>query len=183
MVIKDRRDGYGIVSRLIHWSMAAAVVGLFALGWWMVQLDYYSAYYHSAPDLHRSAGIAFFIVLLVRIVWRLMNVKPTAAELTPIERASANIVHFSFYPLLLALMLSGYFISTPDGKPIDVFGLFSVPSLIQQKGLSDSAGLAHRVLAYVVMAFAAVHTIAALKHYFAGDRAVLQRMWSGPKGP
>ena len=183
MVIKDTSDGYGLVSRLFHWLMALAIFGLFGLGWWMVGLDYYSAYYHSAPDLHRSAGILLLIALAARIVWRSINVKPQDDELTRLERRASRLVHLGFYPLLLALMLSGYFISTPDGRAIDVFGLFSVPSIVQQKGLADTAGLVHRVLAYVVMAVAAVHTIAALKHHFVEKSSILTRMWSGPPAP
>ncbi|MEQ1672927.1 MAG: cytochrome b/b6 domain-containing protein, partial [Hyphomicrobium sp.] len=83
MHIKDTPAGYGLVSRLFHWLMALAIFGLFALGWWMVGLDYYSVYYHSAPDLHRSAGILLLIALLGRMAWRLINVKPDDAELTP----------------------------------------------------------------------------------------------------
>jgi cytochrome b561 len=180
MLVKDTPAGYGIVSRLFHWLMAIAIVSLFGLGWWMVQLDYYSPYYVSAPNFHRGAGIIVFIALLARIVWRAMNVKPNDAELTPLERRASRLVHFAFYPLLIALSISGYLISTPDGRGIDVFGLFSVPSIIQQKGLEDTAGWAHWWLAYIVMALAAIHTAAALKHHFLDKGSSLTRMWSGP---
>lgn len=180
MPIKDTPTGYGLVSRLFHWLMAAAIFALFALGWWMVGLDYYSPYYNSAPDLHRSAGILLLVALLARIGWRFVNVKPDDAELTPLERKGSHFVHVAFYPLLLALILSGYLISTSDGRAIDVFGLFSVPSIVQQKGLEDVAGLVHRVLAYTVIAVAAGHTIGALKHHFADGNTILTRMWSGP---
>lgn len=181
MHIKDTPDGYGLVSRLFHWLMALAIVALFVLGWWMVGLDYYSPYYNSAPNLHRGAGILLLVALIARIVWRFLNIKPDDSELTPIERKASYLVHIGFYPLLLALMLSGYFISTPDGRPIDVFGLFSVPSIIQQKGLEDIAGLSHRVLAYVTMVLAAVHSIAAFKHHYKDKSSILTRMWSGPR--
>jgi cytochrome b561 len=180
MPIKDTTAGYGLISRLFHWLMALVIVALFALGWWMVGLDYYSPYYHRAPDLHRSAGILLLIALVARIAWRLANVKPGDAELSPLERKAAHAAHLAFYPLLLAVSISGYFISTPDGRPIDVFGLFSLPSIVQQKGLADMAGLTHRVVAYVVMALAGIHAIAALKHHYIDKSSILTRMWSGP---
>jgi cytochrome b561 len=183
MLLKDTVEGYGLVSRLFHWLMALVFFALFVLGWWMVGLDYYSPYYHSAPDLHRSAGILLLIALLFRIIWRTINIKPADPELSPLERRAAHAVHLAFYPLLLLLMISGYFISTPDGRPIDVFGLFKVPSLVQEKGLSDTAGLAHRWLAYAALALAGLHTVAALKHHFADRNKVLTRMWSGPQKP
>lgn len=180
MQIKDTSTGYGVVSRWLHWLMAVAIVAMFALGWWMVELDYYSPYYITAPNIHRSVGILLLIALAFRFVWRISNVQPDDNELTPFESKASHIVHWGFYPLLLALMISGYLISTPDGRPIDVFGLFSVPSLVQQKGLEDAAGFVHWVLAYIVIAVAAVHAAASLKHHFKDRSSILIRMWSGP---
>lgn len=180
MLVRDTLEGYGIVSRLFHWLMAVAIVGLFGLGWWMVSLDYYSPYYTSAPDLHRGAGMLVLFALVLRFVWRLSNVKPDDSKMAPRERMAAHLVHWGFYPLLLALMVSGYLISTPDGRPIDVFGWFSVPSLIQSKGLEDAAGVVHEWLSYVTIVLAALHTAAALKHHVVDKTSILQRMWSGP---
>jgi cytochrome b561 len=180
MLIKDTTAGYGIVTRVLHWAMAVAIFGMFALGLWMVNLDYYSPYYNSAPDLHRSVGIILLIALVLRFVWRLMNPKPDDSELSPVERKASHVVHWGFYPLLLALMVSGYLISTPDGRPIDVFGLFSVPSIVQSKGLEDTAGLVHEVLAYVTVAVALLHSAGALKHHIIDRSNILTRMWSGP---
>lgn len=179
-MIKDTSAGYGAVSRWLHWLMAIAIFAMFALGWWMVELTYYSPYYTSAPNLHRSVGIVLTAVLVLRFFWRIANVKPDDAELSPFERRASHWVHWGFYALLLALMISGYLISTPDGRPIEVFGLFNVPSLIQQKGLADTAGWIHWGLAYFVIALAIIHSAAALKHHFADHSSILTRMWSGP---
>jgi cytochrome b561 len=180
MVIKDTETGYGIVSRLFHWIMAIAIVALFVLGLWMVGLDYYSPYYNSAPDMHRSVGMVLLIALVARMLWRAINVKPKDDALSAFERTGARLLHAGFYPLLLVLMVSGYLISTSGGQGIDVFGLFTVPSLIKMKGLEDGAGFAHRWLAYVTIALAALHTAAALKHHFVDHGKTLTRMWSGP---
>lgn len=180
MHIRDTLEGYGIVSRLFHWLMAIAIFGMFALGVWMVGLDYYSPYYNSGPAFHRSVGMLLLLALLVRWLWRAINPKPVSDDLTPFEQKSSNVVHWGFYVLLLVLMVSGYFISTQDGKPIDVFGWFSVPSIFQMPGLEDRAGYVHRLFAYAVIALAVVHTLAALKHHFVDKNDVLSRMWSGP---
>jgi cytochrome b561 len=182
MHIRDTLEGYGVVSRLFHWLMAIAIVGMFALGVWMVRLDYYSPYYNSAPEFHRSFGMILLLALLVRWLWRAINSKPVSGDLTPFEQKSSNVVHWGFYVLLLVLSVSGYFISTQDGKPIDVFGWVSIPSIFHMPGLEDRAGYVHRIFAYAVIALAAIHTLAALKHYFIDKNDVLGRMWSGPPG-
>lgn len=183
MHIRDTSQGYGIVSRLFHWVMAVAIFGMFVLGVWMVKLDYYNPYYNAAPDFHRSLGILLLIALLARWLWRATNPKPDLDGLSPFEQKASYAVHWGFYVLLLALMVSGYFISTPEGQPIDVFGWFEVPSIIKMRGLESSAGYVHRVVAYVVIALAAVHTLAALKHHFVDKSEILSRMWSGPLRP
>lgn len=181
MDIRDTSEGYGIVSRLFHWLMAVAIVAMFVLGVWMVGLDYYSPYYNSAPDIHRSVGMVLLFALLVRWLWRATNPKPSDMDLSPFERRASYAVHWGFYVLLLALMISGYFISTSDGSPISVFGWFEVPGLVKWPGLETPAGNIHRILAYLVIGLAAVHAIAALKHHFVDKNEVMTRMWSGPR--
>jgi cytochrome b561 len=183
MLIRDTSKGYGLVSRLFHWLMAIAIVAMFVLGLWMVGLDYYSPYYNSAPDIHRSVGMILLLALALRWLWRIANTKPSDEELSPLERRASHFVHWGFYVLLPALLVSGYLISTPDGSPISVFGWFDVPALIQMRGLATPAGNVHRILAYATIALAAIHAFAALKHHIIDKSDVLTRMWSGPRAP
>jgi cytochrome b561 len=180
MALRDTHAGFGFVTRALHWIMALVIAAMFALGYWMVGLDYYSPYYVSAPDLHRSVGIVLLVALLARWGWRLINTNPADDELSKFERVASKIVQRSFYPLLLAVTISGYLISTSEGRGIDVFGLFTVPAVILSKGTSDTAGYIHRILSYITIALAALHTAAALKHHFVDRSHILTRMWSGP---
>lgn len=178
--LRDTADGYGAVTRLAHWLMAAVIVFLFVLGYWMVGLDYYSPYYTSAPDLHRSLGILFGLGLVARLIWVMLNAKPHNPELSRAERITAGIVQWSFYPLLFAIVVSGYLIATTDGRPINVFGIFSLPSVVTDRGITDTAGFLHRWIAYATMVLAGIHTTAALKHHFWDRNSVLKRMVRGP---
>jgi cytochrome b561 len=173
LMIRDDSSRYGLMSQIFHWGMAAGIIALFALGWWMVRLDYYDYYYTRAPALHRSTGMVILFALLLRIAWRFTNTKPVRAGLTPFELKASRLVHLAFYPLLICLMLSGYLISTADGRPIDVFGWLEVPALIQNKSLADIAGPLHRWIAYSVMALTALHASAAIKHALARHSAQL----------
>ena len=175
----NTKDGYGLVARLLHWAMAIAIIAMFALGLWMRELDYYSPYYKSAPDLHRSIGIVLFCILAFRFAWRLANPEPADTELTTFERLASRTVHWGFYPLLFALMIAGYFISTADGRPITVFGLFDVPALITEKGMEKIAGAVHYYLAFLTIGIAAIHAAGALYHHFIKRDGVLLRMVTG----
>jgi cytochrome b561 len=180
MQVRDTTAGYGLATRVVHWLMAVAIVGMYFLGLWMVELDYYSPYYRSAPDIHRSVGMLLLFLLVARFAWRIINARPSDDDLSLFERAAARIVHWGFYPLLFALMVSGYLMSTADGRPIEVFDWFSVPALIHDKGMEKTAGEIHEFLADLTMVVVALHALAALKHHFLDRGRSLVRMWSGP---
>ena len=167
--------GYGIVAIVLHWLVALCVIGLFALGVWMTGLTYYDDWYKRGPDLHKSIGILLFFVMLARVIWRASNVKPAHEPGTgALQRRIADNVHILLYILLFAMMVSGYLISTADGKPIHVFGLFRVPATISDiPNQEDIAGEVHWYLALVLIGLASLHALAALKHHFIdGDRTL-----------
>ncbi|WP_339462525.1 cytochrome b [Pseudomonas sp. EA_105y_Pfl2_R69] len=170
---------YGLVSILMHWLVAVVVFGLFGLGYWMVGLDYYSGWYKTAPDLHKSIGLVLFAVMLVRLLWRWLSPPPAAlANHGRMTRLASTLGHGFLYLGLLLLMLSGYLISTADGRPIEVFGLFSVPATLTAiPNQEDVAGLVHEYLAWALVIFAGIHALAALKHHVIDRDRTLVRMF------
>ncbi len=176
----NSQNGYGLVSITLHWLVAIAVTGLFLLGLWMVELDYYHAWYQRAPDIHKSVGIILFGLMLVRVAWRYTNPRPQAIG-SVVERRAAVWVHRMLYVLLYLLMLSGYLISTADGRDIGVFGLFSVPASISGlQNQADIAGEIHEVLAFALIALTVLHALAAIKHHLVDrDQTLLRilRVW------
>ncbi|MGD2082915.1 MAG: cytochrome b [Chromatiales bacterium] len=169
---------FGLGAIVLHWLVALAVVGLFALGMWMVDLTYYDPWYRQAPDIHRSVGVLLFGVLALRIGWRVANPRPRAAPgVSPLEDRLSRAAHWSMDALILVVVVSGYLISTADGKAIDVFGLFSVPAtFVGPENQADLAGKLHWYLALALMGLAGLHTLAALKHHFIDRNRTLMRM-------
>jgi cytochrome b561 len=174
-MLRNTPDDYGWISIALHWLVAVAVFGLFGLGLWMTGLDYYDAWYQRGPALHKSIGVLLFGVMLARLAWRLGNPQPRLSG-TPREQKAAHLAHGMLYVLLYALMISGYLISTADGRAIDVFGLFGIPATITGKNQEDTAGLAHEVLAWSVIVLSALHAAAAFKHHFINRDNTLTRM-------
>lgn len=179
MQIRNSHDRYGVVAISIHWIVAVVVIGLFALGYWMVDLTYYHDWYKQGPDIHRAVGILLFGLMLVRLVWRAVNSGPgPLPSHTRSEVASAHAAHGLLYVLLFVAMISGYLISTADGSAISVFGWFDVPSLTGQvKGLEDTAGTVHYWSTWAIVVLAALHAGAALKHHFIDRDRTLRRMF------
>lgn len=170
--------GYGLISIVLHWLVAGGSIGLFGLGLWMVELGYYHPWYRQAPQLHKSVGLLLFGIMLLQLLWRHGNARP-APIVSALQIKAAVAVHSLLYVLLLAVTLSGYLISTADGRDIEVFGLFSVPATLS--GLEqqeDIAGRIHQLLAFALMGLATLHAAAALKHHFVDRDRTLTRMLS-----
>ncbi len=177
-VLKDSPARYGLVSVALHWSVAVTVIGLFALGIWMVDLSYYDPWYKQGPDLHRAIGVCLFLAMLIRGIWRLINTAPPPEPAIPLmQQRLAKGAHHLLYVLLFGVMLCGYLISTADGRAVSVFGLIEVPALIS--GLpnqADIAGNVHRWMAYALIVLAMGHAAAALKHHFIDRDRTLKKM-------
>ncbi|WP_283182011.1 MULTISPECIES: cytochrome b [unclassified Pseudomonas] len=178
MQLRNSSSRYGWVSIFMHWGVALVVFGLFALGLWMVGLDYYSTWRKDAPDLHKSIGLVLLAVMVLRVLWRFISPPPPVLEsYNRVTRIGAKFGHSFLYLSLFAVMIAGYLISTADGVGIPVFGLIEVPALIS--GLpdqADTAGVIHLYLAWALVIFSGLHALAALKHHFIDRDATLARM-------
>jgi cytochrome b561 len=174
--------GYGLVSIVMHWSVALLVFGLFGLGLWMVDLGYYSSWRQTAPDLHKSFGLLLFGLMLLRLLWRFCSPAPAPlSSYSRVVRRSAKLGHGLLFFGLFALMLAGYLISTADGRGISVFGWFEVPALFSAFGdQEDIAGAVHKYLAWGLVIFAGLHALVACKHHFIDRDATLKRMLGRP---
>lgn len=176
--LRDDAQGYGWVSIALHWLVALTVPGLFALGLWMTGLGYYDEWYRRAPELHKGVGVMLFLAMLLRVSWRMFNPRPDEEPtVSSLQRRIARLVHQLLYLLLFFVMISGYLISTADGRPIEVFGLFSVPATLSGlPGQEDLAGRIHWYLALALSGLVLLHALAALKHHLVDHDLTLKKM-------
>ena len=186
MQFRNTTKNYGIIAILLHWFMAILVIALFILGQYMTELDYYDSWYQLAPWWHKSMGFSVFILLLIRLFWRLffwtdVNTLPEPIINQYIGEKWAiriiKIVHVLFYVLLLIICISGYLVSTAKGAAIDIFGGFDLPSIIiLNEDQANWAASIHETTTLMLIILTAVHGLAALKHHFIDKDITLIRM-------
>ncbi|MCC2616295.1 cytochrome b [Aestuariibacter halophilus] len=175
-MLRNTDTSYGWLTIVVHWLTAVTVIGLFAAGVWMVDLDYYSSWYKTAPHWHKSVGLLLAVVTLARLVWRYSHPRPVM-DLPALHRRLARVGHMALYLGLLALFTSGFLISTADGRGIDVFNWFTVPALpVAFERQEDIAGVVHEWVAYGLIGLAVVHALAALQHHLLHKNDILIRM-------
>lgn len=167
---------YHLATKLFHWGSALFVFGLFASGVWMVDLNYYSEWYQRVPHWHKSFAFCFLLLTIVRLLWKLISTSP---EITAKawQKKTASLVHHLLYILLFVIFLSGYLISTADGRGIVIFNCFELPSLgAFINNQEDIAGWVHQYAAYSLIALTCLHALAALKHHFIDKDNTLKKM-------
>lgn len=199
-----RAQRYTAVAIVLHWAIAAAILFMIPLGFWMHERAEHgdiSAQVFRAFQLHKSIGLTVLALSLVRLGWRLLNPPPPLPEHMPgWERFVAKATHWAFYALMIGLPLSGWLYvsagwSIHDEAPLPVathwFGLFQVPALFglnqaslgMREAAAESAFTAHWLLAYAAIGLAALHVLAALKHHVFDKDAVLAHMVPGLRAP
>lgn len=176
--LRNQPEHYGWGAIALHWLIALAIIGMYPLGLYIDSLTYYDAEYRTVPNWHKSIGILIAITLAARLMWRAINPQPThlPSHSAPI-RLLSKLGHAGLYLLLIAVLISGYLISTADGRAISVFDWFSVsalPELVENQ--EDIAGEIHFIVATTLISLTALHAIAALKHHFIDKDSTLKRM-------
>jgi cytochrome b561 len=155
------------------------ILGLFFLGVWMVDLDYYSHWYHRAPNLHKSFGLILLTITFFRLIWILINPKPASLSNIRWQQTLASLIHFGFYILLATLFLSGYIIATADGGDVYLFEFIALPAIITgNESLVEPMGKIHEYCAYLLLSLIFVHILGALKQHFIEKNATIKRMLS-----
>lgn len=168
---------FGWVSISIHWLMAIALIGLYFLGLYMVELDYYDPWYHKGLTLHKEIGVALTALMLFRLLWTFLQTRPEPLETKQWKRMLAKLAHTSLYLTSIFLMLSGYIISTSQGQGIDLFNTIELPAtFIANTDQSELLGQVHDLLASLFILLVTLHTIAALTHHFIFKDNTLKRM-------
>ncbi|MDP2504661.1 cytochrome b [Oceanobacter sp. 3_MG-2023] len=176
-MILNTPNRYGLVAIVLHWLMALGVIGMFGLGLYMVELTYYDNWYHGSLEFHKAVGVLLALVFLARLIWRQFNTVPTGLADKAIANKAAHWMHLGLYLVMAALFVSGYLISTADGRAVDVFGLFSVPATLTDRGSQEEiAGQIHELLAWSLAGMVALHALAALKHHVINKDNTLKRM-------
>lgn len=172
-----RVEKYNYVTRALHWVAALLISFLFGFGLWMTDLDYYSSWYQTAPQLHVLTGLALVALMAIRVAARFIKAAPAPlSQLSSTEVVLAHVTHLTLYLIILVIMISGYLI-VASGEGMMLFDLFELPQiapLIDQQ--EDIAGNIHYWSAWSVIVLTFVHALAALKHHFINSDDTLRRM-------
>lgn len=165
----------------LHWLLAIGLVGLFGFGLYMSSLPF-SPQRLLYFNWHKWAGITVLLLSAVRLVWRMTHPIPADIPMAVWQVRAAHAVHALLYILSFAVPLAGWMYSSASGFPVVLFAWLPLPDLVSaDQALAQSLKQVHAALAWTLMALAAAHIGAALKHQFVDHDGLVRRMWPARK--
>lgn len=171
---------FTLLSRLLHWSMAAMVIAQFFLGVTMVAA---LAYYPLLLAIHRPLGIAILVFAVIRLFNRLTHRPPPFLKsMGAAERKVATYSEYLLYALLLAQPLVGWAMLSAADSPVTLIGSLNLPGIAPHAiGLYAVLRTTHTVLAYLLFATFTAHICAVTFHTVGMRDGLLKRMSLWPR--
>lgn len=177
---KDLSSGwrYGAPAVVLHWLIAALIVFLVTLGWWMMTIE-------RTPrgpwwfDLHRSFGLVATVLIVLRLLWRAGH-RPEAlpASMPRWQARLAGLTQWLLYACMVVMPVTGILGTLHSKDPGHFFGI-PLPPLVQDRALRHLMFQIHSTTVWVLVGLVALHVIGALKHALVDRDAVFRRMWFG----
>lgn len=185
MPLTNTSSSYGLAARTLHWLTALLIFVAFPLGYVAnttpLTDETAIARVFTLFSLHKTVGIMALLLGVLRVAWTSTQERPAPVSHSRLERAVAEITHWTLTIALIAVPLSGWLAhsSSPGLAPIRwPFGQ-SLPFVPTTSDAAAIFGAVHW-LATKVLGFAILlHVAGALKHVIVDRDATFARMIRG----
>lgn len=176
----EQTPAYTATARVLHWLTAAGVLLAVPIGIVMFRIPG-GPLQNALFDLHRSLGVVLFVLIVVRLAWRLTHKPaPLPDDIPMIQKFVAEATHVLLYAILLVTPIVGWIGTSAFGAPIFVFGLFQLPPIVDKdKATADLFLHLHQYIGWALTVLLVMHIGGALFHHFVKRDTVLLRMLRG----
>jgi len=178
--MKNTVNSYGIVAKSFHWLLFLMLSFSIVAGNFLASMPK-GAEKLQAAGMHKSFGAVILMLIMLRLVWRLINVTPQLPnETTSAGDFIAKAMHWGLYVLMFAQPLSGIMMSQAAGYPISFFGLFEFPVFLSKNPELAKTFLSMHGTVWILLVIGVIgHAGAALHHHFIKKDNVLKQMTTG----
>ncbi|MES9862926.1 MAG: cytochrome b [Candidatus Thiodiazotropha sp. LLP2] len=178
--MKNSENSYGVVAKGFHWLLFLMLSFSIVAGNFLTSMPKGTEKLQAA-GMHKSFGAVLMMLIMLRLLWRLINVTPKLPDgTTAVESLLANGMHWALYALMFAQPLSGILMSQAGGYPVSLFGLFEFPLFLEQsKGAAEFFRAMHGTVWILLVVAVMGHVGAALNHHYIKKDNVLKQMTVG----
>jgi cytochrome b561 len=161
---------------VLHWLIALGIIGLLALGLYMVGLPKGLPVKATLINLHKSLGLTVFLLVLLRIVARVALHRPPLPPMPPWQRAAARTTQGLLYVGMVAMPLAGYLGSSFNSYGTRFWGIPLPKWGWDDAHLRDLFFGLHHVIGFALIALIVLHVAGAFKHQWIDRDNLLARM-------
>lgn len=167
---------YSPTMRVLHWIIAILIIGLLIVGFIMADMGN-SPLKFEIYGVHKSLGMTVLGFVILRWLVRVSADVPLLPEkFRWYDRALAKLTYTFMYVAMLAMPISGYFMSVWGGHPVSLFG-YALPEIFEKnEGLGNLAWEAHGIIAWIWVGLITLHLVGYLKHLIFDRENLLKRM-------
>ena len=175
MATTNHPEKFALLSRILHWLMAAMLLAMLFIGVAMVAS---LRNYHTLVALHMPLGIMIFILAIIRLINRTVTtLPPFPPTMSRQERWIATASEKLLYTLMLALPLVGWGMLSAGNYPVVLFGPAHLPSILPPNPtLYAILRKTHTILAFLLFLTFLGHVSAVLFHTLIIRDRLLGRM-------
>jgi cytochrome b561 len=182
---------YTPAARGVHWLVALLIFIQLPLGFYMAYRGndmetvnekgetvkgVWDALTNALYSSHKLIGITIFVLVVLRLIYRLTRGAPRPDQSVPAALTGvSHLVHWSLYLLLIAVPIIGYKAISYGGY-LDVFGIHLPAITEKNEDLSKQVFEWHSTGAILIIAFVALHIVAAIYHKYVRKDRVVERM-------
>ncbi|MCB2126684.1 MAG: cytochrome b [Rhodobacteraceae bacterium] len=179
----DAARGFGRMTRVLHWAMAAGTLGTAGLGAYVARMEVGLGNLWLF-GLHKTIGISLLALALLRIGWHRLAPPPGPLPGPPEwQMRLAHGTHRALYVLMCAVPVSGWAYGSATGIDTVIFGRVTVPPIAPVSPDWEAALVVlHRSLAWMFLALVALHVAGALERAVLRHDGTLRRMLAGAPG-
>jgi cytochrome b561 len=172
---------YTMTAIVLHWVLAAFIIGEFAWGWWMLEIPKAPPGMRAdAYNLHKSIGLCVLALMLFRVGWNITHPAPSLPAMPTWQALAVKVTHALLYAVLIANPLAGFLGSFWSGYPIKWFGITLPAWGSDSPLLKEAMSTLHLATGWLLAALVTLHVGAAIYHALRGD-AIMQRILPGPR--
>jgi cytochrome b561 len=175
MATTNNPTQFALLSRILHWLMAAMLLAMLFIGVSMVAS---LGNYHRLVAIHRPLGITILILAAIRLInRRCTKLPPFPPTMSRQERFLASSSERLLYALMFALPLVGWGMLSAGHYPIVMFGPVHLPPILPPNPtLYAVLRQSHTILAFLLFATFLAHLSAVLFHTLIVRDRLLDRM-------
>ena len=185
MPLLNSRNGYGSLTKTLHWAVALLFALQYVGAWVMMRtpadgatLGVGQATYY---NWHKTLGLVVLALAVVRIINRSKGeLPPWAPTLSSLEHKLIHRAEQLLYAAMLVVPLSGFFYCMAGGYGVTLFGIWEMPNPVGElPWLASLSRAVHVAAAFLLLLPLGVHLGIVLGHHVYGRDGMLHRMLPG----